>query len=99
MAPLRAKKLVWPGNTTEHTKITFTLASRGTPVSARTEGEWAWFRLLDQHASITKKSQSDSLNLLFNLKEIKAEYQLTPQSSFNPFTSNAIKNFKIPSKL
>ncbi|MGH1485289.1 MAG: type VI secretion system membrane subunit TssM [Cellvibrionaceae bacterium] len=97
--PLRSKKLVWPGNTTEHSKITFTLASKGTPVSSRTEGEWAWFRLLDQHATVTSQQQSDNLNVLFSLKGINAEYQLVPQSSFNPFTTNTIKNFKIPSKL
>ncbi len=97
--PLRAKKLVWPGNSTAHSKIIFTLASKGTPVSSRTEGEWAWFRLLDQHAAITPQKKTDSLQLLFNVRDIKAEYQLKPQSSFNPFTSNAIKNFKIPSRL
>ena len=97
--PPRAQKLVWPGDATAHTKIAFTLASRGTPVSARTEGEWAWFRLLDQHASVQKDERSDNINLLFDLKGIKVEYQLIPPSSFNPFTTNAIKNFKIPSKL
>jgi len=97
--PLRSQKVSWPENSTEHSKITFTLASRGTPVSSRTEGEWAWFRLLDQHAKISTQQGSDNINLLFDVKGIQAEYQLIPQSSFNPFTSNAIKNFNIPSKL
>jgi type VI secretion system protein ImpL len=97
--PLRSKKLTWPGETTEHTKLTFTLASKGTPLSSRTEGEWGWFRLLDKHATVTQDQANDGLKLAFNLKEVKAEYQLIPQSSFNPFTNNAIKNFKIPPRL
>lgn len=97
--PLRSQKVIWPGDSTEHSKITFTLASRGTPLSSRTEGEWGWFRLLDQYATTSTQNGSDNINLLLEVKGIKAEYQLRPQSSFNPFTSNAIKNFRIPRKL
>jgi type VI secretion system protein ImpL len=96
--PLRSHKITWPGDSTEHSKMTFTLTSKGTPVSVRNEGEWAFFRLLDQYAT-TAATQSDNIRLVFNVKNIKAEYQLTPQSSFNPFTYNAVKKFSVPPKL
>lgn len=97
--PLRSKKISWPGAINENSKLTFTLASKGTPVSVRAEGEWAWFRLLDKYAKVTSKPGTDNVSVMFDLKTIKAEYHLTPKSSFNPFTSNALKQFSIPSKL
>ncbi len=97
--PLRSKKITWPGEPTEHSKLTFTLISRGTPVSSRTDGEWAWFRLLDKHASIKTIKGSDKINVTFSLRNLTVLYQLTPQSSFNPFTTTAITDFTVPSKL
>lgn len=97
--PLNTEQLEWPGDATKNSTISFSLMSRGTPVSSRTEGEWAWFRLLDKYASIETDQRSDKLALSFALKGITMEYELTPESSFNPFINNAIRGFEIPEKL
>ncbi|MBX2809308.1 MAG: type VI secretion system membrane subunit TssM [Cellvibrionaceae bacterium] len=97
--PLRSKKLIWPGDTTANSKITFTLASKGTPISSSAEGEWSWFRLLDKHAVLSQQTASDNLKLSFTVNNIKADYELLPHNTFNPFTITAINNFKIPDKL
>ncbi|MBX2809964.1 MAG: type VI secretion system membrane subunit TssM [Cellvibrionaceae bacterium] len=97
--PLRTQKINWPGDSAEHSKLTFTLASKGTPISSRAEGEWAWFRLLDEYSTVTPESNSDAVNIVFDVKGVKAQYLLTPKSSFNPFTNNVLKNFGIPSRL
>ncbi len=97
--PLKLSKLSWPGESTEYSKMVFNLASKGTPVSSRTEGEWAWFRLLDRHATINRIKGTDSIDLLFSLNDITASYELRPQSAFNPFTNQDIKQFSIPAKL
>jgi len=95
--PLKSEKMTWPGDSTKNTKLAFSLISDGTPVSSQTEGEWSWFRLLDRYGEL--KPTNDSLELLFELKGITMEYQLTPESSFNPFTRNVIAGFTLPKQL
>ncbi|GAB1261912.1 type VI secretion system membrane subunit TssM [Aurantivibrio plasticivorans] len=97
--PVRTIALTWPGDVTNQSKIVFNLASRGTPMSARTDGEWSWFRLLDQYAQLAPKNEGDSLLVTFELNGISAQHELKPARTYNPFTSNDIKYFSVPERL
>ncbi|WP_460240142.1 type VI secretion system membrane subunit TssM [Aurantivibrio infirmus] len=97
--PPTTTKLTWPGSDGELSKITFTLASGGTPISARAEGEWSWFRLLDNHAKQENQNNSDAIKLTFYVNSVKAEYDLLPQSAFNPFGNKDLQNLTLPDRL
>lgn len=97
--PATTTKLSWPGSQGELSKITFTLASGGTPISARSEGEWSWFRLLDSYATQEAQENSDTIKLTFLINSVKAEYDLLPQSAFNPFGNKDLQNFSLPDRL
>ncbi|NOY73152.1 MAG: type VI secretion system membrane subunit TssM [Gammaproteobacteria bacterium] len=99
--PIKSTRISWPSaeSETDSSTISFTLASRGTPVSVTTQGEWSWFRLLDNHAKKTATKNSDSLLVTFTLSGIDATYELKPQSTYNPFDNQDIKNFNLPTQL
>ncbi|MGK0441364.1 MAG: type VI secretion system protein ImpL [Pseudohongiellaceae bacterium] len=95
--PVLTKQVVWPGSS-EQSKIIFNLASKGTPISARTDGEWSWFRLLDRYAKQEPLS-NDQLKLTFSLSGIQAQYTLLPNSSYNPYSNRDITDFSLPATL
>jgi len=97
--PVTSTPVVWPNGSNDLSKMVFTLASKGTPVSVRTEGQWSWFRLLDKHAQQTSKNNSDTLLMTFKVSGIEAQYELKPQSAYNPYSNRDIKNFTLPKRL
>jgi type VI secretion system protein ImpL len=97
--PLRPARMQWPGDATKAAKLTFTLASKGTPVSARQNGAWAWFRLIEGYTTERSVTDDGNLRLEFNIDGITAQYELSPNSSFNPFIANAAANFSLPEQL
>jgi len=98
--PVRSYPVVWPGIEKNSSDFVLMLASKGTPLSTRSEGEWGWFRLIDQYADIQKmENNSDDYLLTFKLKGVKAKYVLRPQSTVNPFTNTEIRGFSLPQRL
>lgn len=97
--PISTSPVTWPNGETDQSKIVFNLVSKGTPVSARAEGEWSWFRLLEEHASIEEKPNSDTLFIHFDISGLQASYELTPSSSHNPFQQNDLRGFSLPRRL
>ncbi|MGH1470066.1 MAG: type VI secretion system membrane subunit TssM [Cellvibrionaceae bacterium] len=97
--PISTSNVTWPNGESDQSKIVFNLVSKGTPVSARAEGEWSWFRLLEEHAKITEKTNSDSLLINFDISGLNASYELKPSSSHNPFNQNDLRGFSLPRRL
>ncbi len=97
--PVRSYPVVWPGTEKTNTDFTLMLASKGTPLSKRLEGEWGWFRLMDEYARIEKVHDRDELLITFKLKGVRAQYVLQPQSTVNPFTNTDIRGFALPTRL
>ncbi|WP_221801117.1 type VI secretion system membrane subunit TssM [Oceanobacter mangrovi] len=96
--PVRSSEILWPG-TEQTSRLTFSLASRGTPVSGGVDGEWSWFRLIDKYGQLKKQTGKDSWMVAFDISGIKAGYQLLPGSVYNPFDQNDIRNFSLPERL
>lgn len=84
---------------TDLSKIVFSLSSKGTPISARTEGEWSWFRLLDEYSKIERKKESDGLLVTFELDGIASAYIIQPASTDNPYHNKDVQKFSLPTQL
>jgi type VI secretion system protein ImpL len=97
--PVKTEQVVWPGENTDLSKIVFTLVSKGTPVSARARGQWSWFRLLDRYAKRRSTRFDDSVNITFEVSGIQAQYELKPESTYNPYNNNELINFNLPKRL
>ncbi|MEX0731268.1 MAG: type VI secretion system membrane subunit TssM [Aquisalimonadaceae bacterium] len=97
--PIRSALVEWPGQSNDLSRIAFNLASRGTPVSTRIEGEWSLFRLLDRHAETEPMPDGNGLLVTFNVDGIKAQYALLPRSTHHPFGDNPLRFFSLPESL
>lgn len=97
--PADSKLLQWPSEGGDVARLVCFLASRGTPVSVREEGEWAWFRLLDKYGRSEPRPAGNSLLITFEVQGIPSQYELRPQRVVNPFTYHDIRGFTLPSKL
>ena len=61
----------------------------------RTEGPWAWFRMMDKGA-LQSGAQGERYVLNFDLDGKKMAYQLTASSVINPFRRDALEQFRCP---
>ena len=72
------------------------------PVSARsslrTEGPWAWFRMLDK-ASVEPSAQGERYKVTFDLDGRKAALDMTASSVVNPFKRSTLEQFRCVDKL
>jgi type VI secretion system protein ImpL len=62
----------------------------------RTEGPWAWFRMIDKGA-LQASGQGERFALGFDLDGRKMSYQLTASSVINPFRRETLEGFRCPS--
>jgi type VI secretion system protein ImpL len=73
-----------------------------TPASAhaslRTEGPWAWLRMLDK-ASVEPTAQGERYKVTFDLDGRKAALDLTASSVVNPFRRAVLEQFRCVDKL
>jgi type VI secretion system protein ImpL len=63
----------------------------------RTEGPWAWLRMIDRGA--LEPIQGERFRLTFDLEGHKAVYELTASSVINPFRRDALEQFRCPATL
>ena len=61
----------------------------------RTEGPWAWFRMLDKGV-LQPGAQGERYTLAFDLDGRKISYQLTASSAINPFRREVLEGFRCP---
>ena len=61
----------------------------------RTEGPWAFFRMLDKGV-LQPGAQGERYTLTFDLDGHKMAYQLTASSVINPFRRDALEQFRCP---
>ncbi|TWI69861.1 type VI secretion system protein ImpL [Pseudoduganella lurida] len=62
----------------------------------RTEGPWAWFRMLDR-AVVQPGAQGERYTVTFDLDGRRMGYLLTASSVINPFRRDALEQFRCPS--
>jgi type VI secretion system protein ImpL len=63
----------------------------------RTEGPWAWLRMVDRGALET--IQGERFRLTFDFDGRKAVYELTASSVINPFRRETLEQFRCPASL
>ncbi|MBI3898993.1 MAG: type VI secretion system membrane subunit TssM [Gammaproteobacteria bacterium] len=97
--PLHTSTVVWPTPDNDSAKVVFTLANKGTPISAQTQGQWSWFRLLNKYATRERGTQNDDFLLTFTVQGVEARFELSPQSTYNPFANNDVQHFTVPRRL
>jgi type VI secretion system protein ImpL len=66
--------------------------------SLRTEGPWAWLRMLDK-ASVEPTAQGERYKVTFDLDGRKAALELTASSVVNPFRRAVLEQFRCVDKL
>ncbi len=96
--PTRWQKLQWPGpDGTNQSRISFE-ASSGSMQSQSTDGQWSWFRLLDQ-SNLQRTAQADLMKVLFHINNLSAKYELRGNSINNPFLLQSLSKFRAPGSL
>lgn len=94
----------WPGNTGSRAATLYiTLNEFGTSNIKSYNGDWAFFRLLND-ASILRGESSSQIILNWNftkpsLYDVTVGYILNAGSSRHPFSQNFFKSFKLPSTI
>ena len=72
--------------------VRFDVAPAGT-AELRTEGAWAWFRMLDK-GMLEPSAQGERYKLTFDLEGRKIMYELTANSVNNPFRRDGVEQFR-----
>ncbi|SFV04684.1 type VI secretion system membrane subunit TssM [Pseudoduganella namucuonensis] len=72
--------------------VRFDVAPAGV-TELRTEGPWAWFRMLDK-AVLEPSAQGERYKLTFDLEGRKMIYELTASSVNNPFRRDGVDQFR-----
>ena len=77
-------------------KGTGTVRFDTTPASSlRTDGPWAWFRMMDK-GTLEATKQGELYKLTFNLDGKKAEFEMQASSVINPFKRDMLEQFQCP---
>jgi len=92
-AATRAVAITIPsGKGSGQVRLEATPALRG---EMRTDGPWAWFRMLDKGV-LQAGAQGERYTLGFDLDGHKMSYQLTASSVINPFRREVLEGFRCP---
>lgn len=97
--PTKLQKFNWPGDDPSNSQLVFNLVSRGTPLSVRTEGDWSWFRMLDQYATTEPGTSGSGLLVTFALNGISTTQELRPAASKHPFDPTVLQGMHPPGRL
>ena len=97
--PTRSRQFFWPGDRNRlQTRLVFTPANSGLPANFSQEGEWSWFRFLDELAQQRPQTRTDQM-LHLAVQGNKARVELVPDTVNNPFWNNALEGFSCPASL
>ncbi|HQJ46105.1 MAG TPA: ImcF-related family protein, partial [Ignavibacteriaceae bacterium] len=93
----------WPDKSSSGSSLYITLNEFGTSDIKSYNGDWSFFRLLND-ASISRGNSASQLILTWNfakpnLYDVNVSYILNAGSSKHPFSSNFFKSFKLPNSL
>lgn len=97
--PSRKEQFVWPGGSANNeTRIAFTPPNGGRSINVKYEGEWSFFRLLDELSAKRPKTKQDGV-LEIELSGYNAELKLVANSVNNPFWMANMERFSCPRNL
>ncbi|MDP2713480.1 type VI secretion system membrane subunit TssM [Rheinheimera sp.] len=97
--PTRSRQFFWPGDRNKlQTRLVFTPANSGLPSNISQEGEWSWFRFLDELTQNRPQTRTDKV-LHLAVQGNRARVELVPDTVNNPFWSSALETFSCPASL
>ncbi|WP_192022878.1 MULTISPECIES: type VI secretion system membrane subunit TssM [Shewanella] len=97
--PTRKELFFWPGRgANNETRIAFSPPNGGRSINKKYEGEWSFFRLLDELSKKRPQTKKDG-KLMINLSGYNAELKLIANSVNNPFWMANMETFSCPSNL
>ena len=73
-------------------------ATPGLRSDMRTDGPWAWFRMIDK-GILEPSAQGERFKLSFDLDGRKVNYELTASSVINPFRRESLEQFRCMDRL
>jgi len=88
----------WPGPDGSFVTLRFNNPADQNP-TATTMGAWAWLRMVDEYAKLKPSSDPRSAEIIFNLKNNKATFQLSADNAINPYLPNVLSGFRCPDSL
>ena len=78
--------------------VRFQPTPAGAQPELKTEGPWAWLRMLDR-ALVEPSPQAERFRLSFNLSDREFVMELVASSVINPFRRDALEQFRCPERL
>ncbi|MBH0058429.1 type VI secretion system membrane subunit TssM [Pseudoalteromonas sp. SWXJZ94C] len=97
--PPKIINFVWPNpNNQPKTRVIFTPPNGGRSINTTYEGEWSFYRMLDELSEKRSKTRED-LELHFSLMGSNAEIELLPKSIRHPFWNTSVEKFSCPTRL
>jgi type VI secretion system protein ImpL len=97
-APPATSPFQWPGpNRGQGVVLSFKIAGKEEPVSKLEEGDWAWFKVLDQ--SKLQRISMSTFHVTFQIGGYSAIYELRADSVSNPFGLSELQRFRCPESL
>lgn len=97
--PQRVISMSWPGaDSLAGTNIEFALTGGGRSINKSYEGEWSFFRMLDDLQRDRPKTKQD-LGMHFSVEGNVAVIRLLPSSVRHPFWNSTLESFSCPSVL
>ncbi len=89
-------RIQWPGpNGSTGGKLDFAAVNGGAPASLSATGAWSLFRLLDQ-AQLRPAGGADRFTVTFTVGSHSASFEMHATSVVNPFTGDALGQFRCP---
>ncbi|MEM1231523.1 MAG: type VI secretion system membrane subunit TssM, partial [Pseudomonadota bacterium] len=97
--PKETAYMQWPGpEPGSEIRLEMTDRQTGRTLMRRTQGPWAWFRLLDR-SQMRATNISERFEVTFDVEGYTATYDLTASSAFNPFSLTQLREYRCPSRL
>ncbi len=97
--PIRVTEYHWPSSANfAQTRVIFTPANYMRTVEKSYEGDWAWFRFLDDIVAKRPKTLKDNM-LEIEVQGHIAKIQLIAGSASTPFKTRELEAFSCPAKL
>lgn len=97
--PIRVTEYHWPSSANfAQTRVIFTPANYMRTVEKSYEGDWAWFRFLDDIVAKRPKTLRDNM-LEIEIQGHVAKIQLIAGSASTPFKTRELEAFSCPAKL
>lgn len=97
--PKNTAYMQWPGpEPGSEIRLEMRERQSGRTMMSRSQGPWAWFRLLDG-SQMRSTNVSERFEVTFTVDGHTAIYDLTARSAFNPFSLSQLRNYQCPSQL